>query len=103
MNKLYDLSDFENGFIYRTEEGDTIFFLSEKFHTTPAAIIFFNSLSAEPIPGELIYVEKIEGEKYTVKPGDTIEAISEKFRVGQDVILLKNKTDVLYVGQTIYV
>ena len=103
MNKLTNLSDYQNGFVYRVENGDTLFSLAEKFHTTPSAIIFFNSLTNELQCGELVYIEKTDGRPYFVAPGDTLELIADKFGVQIDRILIKNKTDAIYVGQKIYI
>ena len=103
MNKLLNLSDFQSGFIYRTENGDTVTAIAEKFHTTPAVIIFHNSLTCEVVSGELLYIEKIYGEPYIIEPGDDLERIAEKFCVSPEKIVIKNKTDVFYVGQKIYI
>ncbi len=103
MNKLLNLSDFCGLFVYRVEEGDTIKGISEKFHAAETAIIAINALEEEVIPGDIILIEKTDGELYEVQPEDTIESISGGNKDKMFEIIKKNKTDVFYVGQRIYI
>ena len=100
--KLTDVSEFKKRFVYKLESGDDIYSLAKRFHTTVTAIIADNALTSSPEKGELIVIEKIDGEEYIVKPTDDINTISGGDGGRAFEILRKNKTDVIYPGQTLY-
>ena len=100
--KLTDVSGYKKRFVYKIESGDDIYSLAKKFHTTVAAIIADNALTTPPEKGELIVIEKIDGREYIVKPTDDINTISGGDNGRAFEILRKNKTDVIYAGQTLY-
>ena len=100
---LNSLAKFRKQFVYNVEFGDTLNSLSDKFHTTVDLLVVINGLSREVEIGELILIEKIDGEEYFVKPMDTLEKIANYNKEKQREIALKNKIDEVYVGQKIYV
>ena len=99
LNSIFDNKNF---FVYKAQRGDTIKSIAERFHTTKEVIVQLNGLTSEICVGQFLAVEKIEGEEYYVKPKDTFESIA--FNSGKNPIelMIKNKTDFLYVGQKIY-
>lgn len=90
-------------FVYVAEENDTVKSVAEKFHTAPSCLISINGLTEEIVKGEILKVEKTDGKEYVVKPKDTFESVSGYNDEKAREIKSKNKTDVLYVGQTIYI
>ena len=100
--KLTDVSGYKKRFVYKIERGDDIYSLAKRFHTTVAAIIADNALTMPPEKGELIVIEKIDGREYIVKPTDDINTISGGDSGRAFEILRKNKTDVIYAGQRIF-
>lgn len=77
MNKKFDnIGRFKKIFVYKTERGDDLLSIAEKFGTTERIIVADNLLTEEPRPGEILVVEKPEGRAYIVKPFDTLESIS---------------------------
>ena len=103
MNKLFNLSDFQDLFIYRVEEGDTLRSIGDKFHAAETALISLNALTQEVSVGDVLLVERTNGIPYIVKPGDSLESITNGDKNKIFEIVNKNKTDVIYVGQKIYI
>ncbi|MBE5742752.1 MAG: LysM peptidoglycan-binding domain-containing protein [Clostridiales bacterium] len=101
--KLNSVYDNKKTFIYIAQKEDTVQSLAERFHTTQEVIISLNGLTEDVSKGEYLVIERIDGVEYTVMPCDTVESIAEKFCVNAVDIMLKNKVDVIYVGQKIYV
>lgn len=104
MNKKFDnIGRYKRIFVYKTERGDDLDSIAEKFGTTKRIIVADNLLSEEPRLGETLIVEKPEGRAYIVKPFDTIESLSGGDKKRELEILKNNKTDFIYVGQKIYI
>ena len=104
MNKKFDnIGRYKRIFVYKTERGDDLDSIAEKFGTTKRIIVADNLLSEEPRFGETLIVEKPEGRAYIVKPFDTIESLSGGDKKRELEILKNNKTDFIYVGQKIYI
>lgn len=101
--KLKNLSDFKSTIIYKTERGDNLCDIAKKFSTTEQILISDNELKEDPSCGELLYVEIPHGERYIVKPEDTLESVSRKFGKSEVEIASKNKVDDVYAGQIIYI
>jgi LysM repeat protein len=98
---------------YTVKAGDTLYRISQKYFTTVAAIIAANP-GINPnllyigqqlcIPGQPSYPNCPEGNSYTVKPGDTLFAISRFFNVSVDDIIEANpgiNPNLLFLGQVI--
>ena len=104
MNKKFDnIGRFKRIFVYKTERGDNLDSIAEKFGTTKIIIVSDNLLSEQPRPGEMLVIEKPEGKAYIVKPFETIESISGGDKKRELEILKNNKTDFVYVGQKLYI
>lgn len=104
MNKKFDnIGQYKRIFVYKTERGDDLDSIAEKFGTTKRIIVSDNLLSEEPRLGETLIVEKPEGRAYIVKPFDTIESLSGGDKKRELEMLKNNKTDFIYVGQKIYI
>lgn len=104
MNKKFDnIGRYKKIFVYKTERGDDLDSVAEKFGTTKRIIVADNFLSEEPCPGEMLIIEKPDGKAYIVKPFDTIESLSGGDKKREAEILKNNKTDFVYVGQKIYI
>lgn len=103
MNKLFGLSDFVNSFVYRTERGDTVRSISEKFGVCVNKLVSVNALDREPEEGDVLLIEKSGGREYVVKPGDTILSIAGYDRDAALKISADNAVDYVYAGQKIYV
>lgn len=104
MNKKFDnIGRYKRIFVYKTERGDDLDSIAEKFGTTKRIIVADNLLSEEPRLGETLIVEKPEGRAYIVKPFDTIESLSGGDKKRELEMLKNNKTDFIYVGQKIYI
>lgn len=101
--KLKNLSNFKSTIIYKTERGDNLCDIAEKFSTTEQILISDNALKEDPSCGELLYIEIPHGERYIVKPEDTLESLSYKFGKSELEIANRNKVDDIYVGQTLYI
>ena len=102
-NRLFDLSCAKNRFVYKVERNENISSIADKFHTTKEALIAINGISQEVSVGEFIIVQKIEGEKYIVKPTDNLLSIAHNDKNKVFEIMSKNKIDCVYTGQKIYI
>ena len=100
---LRDLSYLKKTFLYKVELGDSLKSIADKFNTTQRVLIVINGLEFEPKVGEFIIVEKLEGESHVVLPLETLDSIAQKYNVSVQEIIRKNKTDVIFVGQKIYI
>lgn len=100
---LSDLSSKKNTFLYFVEKGDDLKSVADKFHTTQRVLIALNNLESEIKEGEYIIIEKLAGREYVVKPWDTFEKIAHNDKEQARELALKNKTELLYVGQKIYI
>lgn len=101
--KLKNPSDFKSEFIYKTEPFEDVYDIAEKFGTTARIIVADNELRENPECGDLLIIEIPKGDKYIVKPTDTIQSIASKFKKSQLEIMKNNKIDEVFVGQIIYI
>ena len=100
---LNNLSKVKSKFLYMVVRGDDLRAVADKFHTTQQVLIEINHLDEEIKEGEYILIEAVEGEEYIVKPEDTLEKIARYDKELLRRLILKNKTDSVYVGQKIYI
>ncbi len=98
-----NLSDFGKRFLYCVEKGDSLDSICEKFHASKSNVVFLNCLKKEPIEGETLLIERADGEKYVVKPKDTLYSIANGDEKKIREIMNRNKIDEVYFGQTVYV
>lgn len=89
--------------LYTVKEGDSLAAVSEKFHTSRAAIIERNNLNGEPFEGMKLIVEETEAFGYTVRPFDTVESIAAKFGKRVEDLKKLNGVSAVFVGQRILV
>ncbi len=98
---------------YTIRPGDTFFALAQRFNTTVPALIAANP-TVNPnflqvgqvicIPGQVTPAPCPGGNLYTIRPGDTLFAISRRFNVSLDDLLDANPgidPNMLMVGQRI--
>jgi LysM repeat protein len=98
-------------FDYTVKSGDTLWALAKLFGTTVSAIKSLNGLTSDNLSiGQVLKIPNggsgdINGIPYTVRYGDSLWLISQKFGVTVDHIRQKNKltSDILQVGQLIYI
>ena len=100
--KLKSAGEFTDEFICRAEKDEDLNAIAEKYGTTKQIIVSDNMLTEEPSEGDLLIVCKPKGKPYIVKPYDTLESLSFGDKKRELEILTNNKTDIIYVGQKIY-
>lgn len=101
--KILKIEELNEKFVYRVEKGDTLHSVANKFHTTPQLLIDINFLTEEPLVGELLAVEAIDGDEYVVRPGDDLHSICGGDERRVEAVKLKNHTDFVFVGMKIVV
>lgn len=102
-DKMYD--------IYTTLENDTIESISDKYNITPYVLYQLNGLpiNSKITPNTNIVVPKISNtyfDYYTIKKGDTIYKIADKYNVDYNLLALINgldSNDYIYPNQVISV
>jgi surface antigen len=80
--------------------------LASKFGVTSDSIRWSNGLSSEKIPaGKQLVIPPVSGVVYTVKSGDTVDSLAQKYSSSKDQILADNDAEVsgLKVGQRILI
>lgn len=102
-DKMYD--------IYTTLENDTIESISDKYNITPYVLYQLNGLpiNSKITPNTNIVVPKISNtyfDYYTIKKGDTLYKIADKYNVDYNLLALINgldSNDYIYPNQVISV
>ena len=102
------------GFVYTVVQGDTLFILSARFGTPLNQIIAANPQITNPdviVPGQRVCIplppppETCSGFFYTIRSGDTLGQISQRFGVRLVDIAIANpqinNTDVIFADQII--
>lgn len=97
-------------FIYRVERGDTLYSISRKYNTTVSIILKFNQVPNPNIiyPGQAILIAESPPESiiYTVRPGDTLGLIAQRFGTSVQNLVTFNYLDnpnLIYQGQELVV
>lgn len=93
---------------YVTQDGDTITSIAAKFEVSSDSIRWSNGLTGDIVASgkELTIPPKgVSGIVYTVKSGDTPEALADKYRANKDAIIAFNDAEVagLSIGQQIII
>ncbi len=79
---------------YVVAQGDTIASVAAKFNVTSESISWSNNITNGQIqPGSTIYVPPVNGIVYTVKGGDTPDALAQKFQASKDLIVASNDAE----------
>lgn len=78
--------------VYEIKDGDTISAVAAKHKVTVNTILWANEMDDvnSVMPGDKIFILPISGLSYTVKKGDDIENISEKYKADKDKIIAFN-------------
>ncbi len=103
-----------NGFLYTIRSGDTLFFLSQRFNVSVQAIIKANpGIEPENLQiGQVICIPQVtppvpscpNGFLYTIRSGDTLFFLSQRFNVSVEAIMNANPgidPNNLQIGQVI--
>lgn len=79
---------------YVTVNGDTIASVAAKFGVTSNSIRWSNDLNTENLPaGRRLLVPPVDGVVYTVKPGDNVDVIAEKYRANKAELIAFNNAE----------
>lgn len=97
-------------FIYYVEPGDTLSLIARKFNTTVDIILKFNRIPNPNLiyPGQAILIAESPPEAiiYTVRPGDTLYSIAQRFGTYVQNLITFNyldNPDLIYPGQQLVV
>ncbi len=97
-------------FVYLVEPGDTLYSIANKFNTTISIIYRFNpNVNLNVIyPGQAIFIAESPPEAiiYTIKPGDTLYSIAQRFGTTvQNLITFNylNSSSLIFPGQKLVV
>lgn len=93
---------------YTVQNGDSLFFIAQKYGVTVNALKAANGISGDQIyQGQHLTIPGSTGNgaRYTVVSGDTLFLISQRFGVSSDTIRRANNIwkDVVYPGQVLYI
>ncbi len=116
--------EVETPIVYTVQSGDTLYSIANKFGLTVANLIEYNNLISDTLSiGQVLkltnteidddlndeteedeYFEEDSVNTYTVKSGDTLYSIANKYNLSVDELKLLNNltTDTLSIGQVLY-
>jgi len=97
--------------IYIVQEGDTIYSIANKYNITPYILYKINMFDSDYVlsVGDSIIVPKVTSmyfDYYTIKKGDTLYRVADKYGVDYKLLALingLNVDDYIYVNQVIAV
>lgn len=90
--------------IYVVSEGENLLCIANKFGVSPMEILARNKVSESNIQcGTVLVIDKIDGERYVVKPFDTIESIAQKYNKSARDIAMFNNVKQVFLGEVIYI
>lgn len=110
--KTTPLPDTNEYITYVVKKGDNLYSISREFNTTVDDLINFNQLTTSNLEvGQKIFIPSIKDETeiiekyYTVKPGDSLYSIANKYNTNIDEIIKENnlETTVLKVGDKLII
>ena len=98
--KKADISSNE----YVVKKGDTLYGIANKYNVSVDNLKSYNNLSTDSLSiGQIIKIpdNKVSGNEYVVKSGDSLYSISKKYGISVDELMSVNnlKSTVLSVGQ----
>jgi len=78
--------------IYEVQSGDTVSSIAASHHVSINTIMWANDLNNvdEIMPGDKIFILPVSGLSYTVKKGDDIGSIADKYKSDKDKIIAFN-------------
>lgn len=91
---------------YIVKENDTISSISQQFGVNIGTILWNNALKEKQYirPGDSLRIPPVSGMLVTVKKGDTISKIAEKYQSNEsDILAYNNVSDVLTLGSELIV
>jgi surface antigen len=89
---------------YKTVVGDTVPSVAARYSVTGETLRWANNLTTDAlVPGADMIVPTVDGVVYTVKSGDALDVIAQKYKSDKDRIVSKNNLELsgLVVGQRI--
>lgn len=92
----------ENYFNYYViEQGDTLYEIGRKYNMNPELLASLNGLDMEDYiyPNQEILIPKSGYSYYITKEGDTLETVSDTFKITQGKLMENNPTIYLLAGQ----
>lgn len=90
-------------FFYRVGKGEDLLDISVKIQVPQRIIVFENRLSRPPEEGDVLYIEKPDGEFIVVGPTETVKSLSRKYGKSEERILAENCTEYVFFGQQLIV
>lgn len=91
------------GVFYRINKTDNLKKISIQFLVPESVLIFENNLSNEVFCGQILYIPSYNYKAYMVKPLENIESVCKKFNIKKEDFIKKNKTDIVFDGQLVYI
>jgi len=89
---------------YVTIDGDTVPILADRFGITAQTIKWANNLTSDNLGvGTTLAIPVVDGVVYTVKQGDTLASIVDKYGSSESQILAINDIDSITVGERIVI
>jgi len=78
--------------MYEIVEGDILSAIAEKNHITLNTILWANDIENvdSVMPGDKIFILPVAGVNHTIKNGDTIDSIAQKYKADKDKIIAFN-------------
>ena len=96
--------------VYQVSPGDTLYKIANEFNTTPLAIQEYNNLSSDLLSiGQILQIpiQEVEGENtvYTVKPGDILYSIANRYGISVMELMNVNNLDstLLNIGDVLLI
>ncbi|NIT03575.1 peptidoglycan DD-metalloendopeptidase family protein [Candidatus Saccharibacteria bacterium] len=84
-------------FTYEVVEGDDLYSIADRFRRTPDSIASENKLLLDPVTntyvvntGDVLSIPPLEGFSYTIRSGDTVEALARQFSTTAQIIVELN-------------
>lgn len=72
--------------IYTVRKGDNISGIAKMFGVSSNTIVWANDLKGAIAPGQNLVILPVSGVRYTVKTGDTLEKVADKFKANAEEI-----------------
>jgi surface antigen/LysM repeat protein len=72
---------------YVARAGDTLRRLAARYNLSLETLVWSNPTAVDQLsPGEVVYIPPVDGVLVSVKPGDSVESLARRYRVGADAI-----------------
>ena len=89
--------------VYTIESGDTLYEISRKYNINPTLLASINGLNMNDYiyPNQEILIPKSGYSYYITDDGDTIDTVSDMFKISKNKLLDENNTIYLMPGQVL--